>query len=1105
MGVTHTPDVLVGLGGGGGRVVTRFLRQDWLLDDVLDSDGGDEPGKLRATIVDSEFREAHPTAAITERIEAAKDRAGLPPTEDTLSFEGRVVVPEQLPDRWLSRQLLPPGVVADLCQRQGLHSWWLADDRGPMASALDLEFADGTFRCRPLGKALYHLAMYTDVRLVPPTTNTDEVAFVTALGGGTGSGMALDLAAGVDSRRTHLYAILPHEGANAREKANAFAALSELAYAHHAGESPFDTVILLPHLDGVDTRAFETAAVRSILAHQQAVQGGPAPWNAGPNAEPFTVAAPHTVEFPIEYRREATEAVRELLTAKQTELEVEADLHAHVRTYLRECFPDTAGAAFADASTFPEHAPTPFELRDRIEALRERLLGSDALDLIGTVDQVELIRETVDAAFEDVQHQTDAEDEPERIRQYVETAPELLIGALDADAEQFDLEPLPDELVQTLRAALANVAKRRDLLDAVAHVTEESGLGADDAELVRELLQQDVLDPETTYPTGMTNVEERIAELEAEAGRLATEREELESFHESVAAELDTRLDHLFDESREALRTVAAINEHGETIPEEIDDLEGTVADAVRAVEAANTAEAASAVTLDLGRFEPLNARLSEMGIAPVPLREIENAFDRLREARVALIDYQSGFLSSILHSDLAAEYEDHAAALTGTDWLDIGPPTVDSEEPFHVEFSAEPLRRTDEIGVRRDDATERVVDAFTALFDGDDPLQFGRAVGESTRISVPESTDRPAIEAELREALERSHAEETDALFGRLFPREELRALERTAAPDAGPAAALHEAYLLPVREAHKRTVGRLHAITGDDAERSTGTLERLDLLRELAVGDSASAASIPDPDSPGDPVSGVEFADRYEGRYESDLAAEFDIAEDDDPYVIREPIDWDGPVPDPAALDETALVAEQIDRLTDAFADFADSTVHGDERAPVAPLRDASTMTGDLEVRSVFLSNGAPPGSENLRTLDDVVAEQVRNGVTIAGGDGLYASEAFATGRPAAVTVAAFLDGLAFDDLELVGGPDGYRAVYERERDNEAFPGVFHAIGLGGDWATWETLGEWLATVDADDYGGYVYRNTLLAGDRDSRLDLFSAGVSESTVSLD
>ncbi|WP_053949096.1 hypothetical protein [Halolamina sediminis] len=1104
MGVTHTPDVLVGLGGGGGDVVARLLRQDWLLDDVLNADVGDEPGKLRASIVDSAIREEHPTTAIDERIAAAKDRADHP-NEATLSFEGRVVVPEHLPDRWFPLGIAP-GTVKNICQREGLHSWWLANDRDPLESALNHGFTNGTFRRRPLGKALYHIATYLDVPLVPPTTNTDEVAFVTTLGGGTGSGMALDLAAGVDSRRTHLYAILPHEGAIAEEKANAFAALSELAYAHHAGESPFDTVTLLPHLDGVDARTFEMAAVRSILAHQQAVQGGPAPWNAGPNSEPFTVAAPYTVEFPVEHRRAATEAVHELFTAKQMELEIEADLHAHVRTYLRECFPNTAGAALTDASSLDpaEHASSLFELRHRIEAgLRERLLDSDALDAVGTVHQVEELRATVDDSLEHVRSQLDADDETERARQYVETAPELLIGSLDAEAWEFDPDTVPDKLRRTLVAELENVAERRELLDAVARITpEEAGIDEADARLVRELLAV-ALDSEAVYPARTPTADERIAAVAAEIDQLEDEREVIESLHEEIATDLRDRLDRVFAESGEAASVLTAVNEHREGVVVEIDDLEATIADAVATLEAASTAEAAASVTLDLGEFESLNPRLSEMGVIPLPLGEVEAAFDRLREARVAFIDYRAGFLSSLFRRDRAGEYEDHITAIAETAWFDVEPLTVTGEAAFRIEFSPEPLRREDEIAARHDDAVENVVDAFTALFGGADPPQFERTVGESTHVSVPEPTE-PETEAGLRDALKRSDAEDVDTLFESLFPTEELHAIERTTQPDAAPAATLYDAYLSPVRTTYRRTVDRLHALTGGDGDELTGTLDRLELLRELTVGESASAElPNPDPHTEGQAVTGAEFAQRYEGRYEPEFDPGIDLRGADNPYVSRKLIEWDGPVTNPAAIDETALVGEQLDAVTRRFADFTDRMLDADERAPIASLHDDGSGGGSLDASTVFLSPGAPPGSDNLEAVEEAISERVQ-AVPIGG---QYATTAYATEHPTAVTAATFFDGLALDDLELVGGPDGYRSVYERERNNGAFPGAFHAIGLGGDWATWETLGEWVATADADDCGGYVYRDTLLddAEAEGSWPDLFSAGVTESTVPLD
>lgn len=50
-----TPDVLIGLGGGGNRIVYRLMSQDWLLNEVLKTDEYDapEPDQLKATVIDT--------------------------------------------------------------------------------------------------------------------------------------------------------------------------------------------------------------------------------------------------------------------------------------------------------------------------------------------------------------------------------------------------------------------------------------------------------------------------------------------------------------------------------------------------------------------------------------------------------------------------------------------------------------------------------------------------------------------------------------------------------------------------------------------------------------------------------------------------------------------------------------------------------------------------------------------------------------------------------------------------------------------------------------------------------------------------------------------
>ncbi|SDK18962.1 Tubulin like, partial [Halovenus aranensis] len=250
-----TPDVLIGLGGGGSKVVYRYMQQEWLLEEVFETDdyAQDDPGKLHAITIDTAqddvWQDERAEDAINTIHKVLPDKYNT--NDGILELNGYpkeksakpTIIPEMVGNAWTGQNLTDPVAIGDLLNRTGLRSWWLEENKEPISN-FDAEgaFSGGVLRNRSVSKALYHVAEGTDNSVVPDHNPDDHVAVVAALGGGTGSGMILDLAEELTAQTKHLYAIIPNENARKNELANAHSALSELEYLQLTDELPFATV-----------------------------------------------------------------------------------------------------------------------------------------------------------------------------------------------------------------------------------------------------------------------------------------------------------------------------------------------------------------------------------------------------------------------------------------------------------------------------------------------------------------------------------------------------------------------------------------------------------------------------------------------------------------------------------------------------------------------------------------------------------------------------------------------------------------------------------------------------------------------------------------------
>jgi len=264
------PNVFFGLGGAGKEILFTMFNQEWLLKKIIgDRIAGKLDNKIYVTIIDTATDE-YPDDLENKNIIEEKIKKILNELESYLAstdiIEIDVIcIPEKININRMS-DLIAYDVSKKVKNSSIIKSifnidkviWWLEDPEEGLEGwfntlknyidpSIEPEFTRGVFRKRAISKALFY-RLLSEGRFFE--SSPDKVAIFVGLGGGTGSGIFIDLATYIYKKYQgvpiDLFAVLPTKEELDDEKANAFAALSELEYLRLNGQRIFQSVILLP-------------------------------------------------------------------------------------------------------------------------------------------------------------------------------------------------------------------------------------------------------------------------------------------------------------------------------------------------------------------------------------------------------------------------------------------------------------------------------------------------------------------------------------------------------------------------------------------------------------------------------------------------------------------------------------------------------------------------------------------------------------------------------------------------------------------------------------------------------------------------------------------
>ena len=775
----NLPSRIFAVGGAGKAITYELLKADWVQEAVLRP--RPNPESLTVTVIDTaeeeENRDLERIQEIERQIQETKDRlrdqhTGRPGeiTIEYLPLTRNIQLHDQ---NDLIGQAAVPRIAAGVGMDE--ENWWLQ----PEFINENLDFATGVVRKRGLGKGLYYKAYAEDddVRTAIDLPGRGKVAVIAGLGGGSGSGIFIDLVRHLKrTQRTAeitLFGVLPNDDEGEAETANAHAALSELEHLSLQGEDLFKDRILIPIdptgfggkkaniLQSSDALIeFDRAAIYLIATYYNMMDMED-PFADTPSYAPFIIGIPQVLRYNVDAIQDAKSVTKDILNAKQDALEAEADIYAGVDRFLsREWSPDGMNGELHDSDRT--------DLETRLNNVKSLL----DLDLFTELDyeSVSIYREIVSEA------EAEADDIVERI--------EVIGGSIRAgtaevstDGEQF-VDSIDKQLGDVIRDELSRLAHRKDLLVRLRAV--------DDNRVESTISYLLALEDEAI------NAGVRLNQLEAKLDEATDRRDRLQSDLEDAEAELEEQrraqqdeVDRRVDDWERAVRTLYDEYDDCRSIDVDnmVDSLEMALETFAREVENAETEDQLEAID-DSGVRGALSTLSEEFDRVGININDVERRINAsladLTDAKKSFLrmNEEEGTLESILPWDTSGEEERKQAQKN----YRMKRNQLDDNEVFAIsragsslsvepEFSAANLARTieDEAEDRRrdilaetraelDEEHSRDIDELgRELESGASFTDLARAFEEMVKDEAVETDDierrREDLEADLEEA----------------------------------------------------------------------------------------------------------------------------------------------------------------------------------------------------------------------------------------------------------------------------------------------------------------------------------------------------------------
>ncbi len=798
----NLPDRIFSIGGAGKEITFVLLESEWVLREVLQPRRN--PQTVRVTILDTAEEEEN---SDRQRIQDIRETIAELKSElrDTnagrlgdITIEYKQITKKiQLNDQ---NDLIGERAVPRITAGTGMQEedWWVEEEH----INENLDFATGVVRKRGLGKAIYYKAYAEDDELSTFIDLPDKgkVAVFAGLGGGTGSGIIIDLARHLKKKQRTaeitLFGILPNHTEGVRESANAYAVLSELEYLSLTDDQVFKDRVLLPidptGFDGKGgnkiqnaqlLRELDEAIIYLVAAYYNTI-GSEDPFADSPTFAPFTIGIPQVLRYNVEAINEARTALREILNAKQDAVQAELEIYSQIERFLENQYGSPSGDGLRELDRA--------DLNERIDDFRDLL----AFELFN-----ELEYESV-SIFEDII--TDAIKEGEDIAEQID----IISGSLRAvdttgrRAGTF-VDNIDEHLAEVLESDLRAICMRKELL-----IKKQS---VDDNRV------RDAVEYLVNSGDGSGNPGVKLNRLENKLTDLENQRERLENELEESIEELERRQQEQSDRVQQKVtdwerQIKPAIDQLQQT---NVESVENALSSLQRELENYRTQVVNAAEAEEIGHIptqaveENLNYLDNELGRCGVDFQSsrssIEASLSALKEARKAFLtlNRQEGTIEKLApwtgktekaKDEAHRNYRIQKNKLDDTGVFSIGPPG--SNFAAEIRYNGDSIVR--DLQHQKQDLQAEIVDGLqkrttqlpeslqremeSELDRGADPdrlRQVAKRVFESELEGTRQVREqKSSIESELRELEHRLDTyESTTSLFKDLNQRRDIYA----------------------------------------------------------------------------------------------------------------------------------------------------------------------------------------------------------------------------------------------------------------------------------------------------------------------------------------
>lgn len=1079
------PDMLVGIGNAGKQVVYEFMRTDWILEEGIEPRNGEIPN-FDAYVIDTDRKEQETDEAtvqrINENIEDVAEDVGQ--SEQTLNTELEYI--NQLDG--LGQEFDQPAAFTEPATvrkiAKGLKSWWMENSDKMLVD----DYQKGVLRRRALSKALFHASNSgPGQNPLRPVLNPSvkEAYIVVGLGGGTGSGMFLDvareMARNVDT--LHLFGVIPAGGEKDRKLANAYAALSELEYLSRHEISPFKNVVLLPFgglEDGTsdsEQQEFDEAVANAIMAHQNLGSNDDLGTDAGPpDYAPFSIAIPQILRYSAGDADEANEQVLEFISTRLDALEDEHELYDALEAYIDTHFDGEEAAEYleeANEGTAPESNRFSLDtssanaLRGRFDDLVE-MLGGDVLDALGydpADDWGEKLNDEVDT------QKQGTEEGVERNEAIVTEVPKVVRATPDP-GERYDRERKYRRLDEFVQRELRAIHRRANLYRAVSFIEDDD---------LAMAIKNSAMSPGTT--TAPVAVNEKISGLSRDINDIEDNKEKASKFKQRLEAEtLGEQLDAWKAEVRSTVEQLVETEWSPGQLKSDLKDLDDKIQNAVGDIEGADRSRELDSIDFSFD-FEGLNQSLEEVGIEKIDGNSIERSLDGLRRAHQVKLEAEErgGGVRRLLSflPGVSDPYEDDKEEF-GEMLGNVDPDLFkcpEGEDDFGSRFYCKYAEKNhfENMADGVEDPVAGYVDEVVAAFEDRianqpvDRTAFRDEVEDEWAGDFPGqadiawSGDGGDYVSKLRSELQSPNGRDADDLLADLIDDE-----GGIGEDEGGPVyEGLYRAIVGPVDDLLADLEARR-----EDKQR---TFKRYDEL------------------------SGVIEDSEFPGREPRRLDVDFEQPNEDGQYINRIDTEGDTDLLQHDTLTEAGLHQNEKATIGARLRQFAGNVAQTDGRFPLHNgtlaldnmmiPEDESAEQGILynrhQILPMFMGRAFKNKDIGDYDPDGEIEGMLRDTIAAQDGEDGYTPNTCGFGGPWDTSLVTFVGGVFLDNLRPVREASGYREKYFQQRDElvESIK-ARHAHGLDGLDRT---------MVDADGEGAYVYRDPLIDLDDPDELRKF------------